>query len=242
VNAGLQLPPREVLLDWQVAGTAHFERALRAFGTGGLGAPSALPGWSRAHVVAHVARNADALVNLLTWAGTGVETPMYVDTETRNRDIERAARQPAEALMADLLRANAGYARAVAELPDPAWQATVRTAQGRPVAAEVVPWMRAREVWVHAVDLDPAAGFAEVPAAMVTALLDDAVATIGARGDGPHLVLEEVGTGRRWAVTGAGPAAVVRGTLPALVGYLLRGRLDPALHTDGALPPPPRWL
>jgi maleylpyruvate isomerase len=32
--------------------------------------PSRLPGWSRAHVVTHLARNADALVNLLTWART----------------------------------------------------------------------------------------------------------------------------------------------------------------------------
>ena len=33
-------------------------------------APSALPGWTRAHVLTHLARNADAMVNLLTWART----------------------------------------------------------------------------------------------------------------------------------------------------------------------------
>jgi maleylpyruvate isomerase len=236
------LPPHAVLLDWQAAGTAYFERTVRAFGTGGLGAPSALPGWSRAHVVAHVARNADALVNLLTWAGTGVETPMYADAETRERDIERGARQPAGVLVADLQRANARYARAVAELPGPAWQATVRTRQGRPVAATAVPWMRACEVWVHAIDLDPAAGFAGLPTALVTALLDAAVESIGARGGGPHLVLEEAGTDRRFDLVGDGPATTVRGSLAALAGYLLRGRPDPALGSDAVLPPAPRWL
>ena len=54
-----------------------------------LAAPSLLPGWSRAHVVAHVAGNAVALLNLLTWARTGVETPMYADDAARNADIER---------------------------------------------------------------------------------------------------------------------------------------------------------
>src|SRR5947209_4673969 len=37
-----------------------------------VGEPSLLPGWTRGHVLAHLARNADALVNLLTWARTGV--------------------------------------------------------------------------------------------------------------------------------------------------------------------------
>lgn len=39
--------------------------------------PSLLPGWSRGHVLTHVARNADGLRNLLIWARTGVETPQY---------------------------------------------------------------------------------------------------------------------------------------------------------------------
>src|SRR6266545_1394914 len=38
---------------------------------------SRLPGWTRAHVVTHLARNADAWVNLQTWARTGIEHPMY---------------------------------------------------------------------------------------------------------------------------------------------------------------------
>ncbi len=39
--------------------------------------PSLLPGWSRGHVLTHIARNADGLGNLLVWARTGVETPQY---------------------------------------------------------------------------------------------------------------------------------------------------------------------
>jgi hypothetical protein len=56
--------------------------------TASLAAPSLLPGWTRAHVLAHVARNADALVNLLTWARTGQPRPMYADRQQRDAEIE----------------------------------------------------------------------------------------------------------------------------------------------------------
>lgn len=34
--------------------------------------PSLLPGWTRGHALTHVARNADGLRNLLSWASTGI--------------------------------------------------------------------------------------------------------------------------------------------------------------------------
>jgi hypothetical protein len=33
------------------------------------------------------------------------------------------------------------------------WTATVRSAQGREIPAAEIPWVRIREVWIHAVDL-----------------------------------------------------------------------------------------
>ena len=56
--------------------------------------PSLLPGWTRGHVLTHVARNADAMTNLLTWARTGVETPAYASPEARGRG-HRGGRRPA---------------------------------------------------------------------------------------------------------------------------------------------------
>lgn len=53
--------------------------------------PSALPGWTRAHVVGHLARNAEALTRLANWADSGVETPMYTSREQRAVEIEEAA-------------------------------------------------------------------------------------------------------------------------------------------------------
>ena len=40
-----------------------------------LRAASALPGWTRAHVVGHLVRNAEAPIRLTTGARTGVDGP-----------------------------------------------------------------------------------------------------------------------------------------------------------------------
>jgi maleylpyruvate isomerase len=91
----------EVLLRWVTEGTKVFEDlTTRA----PLRGPSHLPSWTRARVVAHVARNADALVNLLAWAKTAGERPMYASVGQRANEIEagahRTGREPAEDLRA----------------------------------------------------------------------------------------------------------------------------------------------
>lgn len=68
---------KSVTLPWMGAGTEFLLRAVGALPDDALADPSRLPGWTRAHVVGHLARNADALTRLATWARTGVETPMY---------------------------------------------------------------------------------------------------------------------------------------------------------------------
>ena len=45
--------------------------------------PSLLPGWSRAHVLGHLARNADALVRTLEGTRRGERIPMYVGEAER---------------------------------------------------------------------------------------------------------------------------------------------------------------
>ena len=79
---------------WAADGTRLVVAALADLRDDGFPAPSLLPGWTRAHVVAHLARNAEALTRLATWARTGVETPMYVSPEQRDAEIETSARQP----------------------------------------------------------------------------------------------------------------------------------------------------
>jgi maleylpyruvate isomerase len=53
-----------------------------------LSKPTKCEGWTRAHVIAHLARGADAVTNLATWAVTGQETPAYASREKRDAEIE----------------------------------------------------------------------------------------------------------------------------------------------------------
>src|SRR5580693_1609618 len=88
-----------------------------------LRAPSLLPGWTRAHVLAHLARNADAMRNLLVGVRSGTDRPAYASAEARAADIEAGARRKSAELLADVAD-SAMALRAVARpLPDAAWQA-----------------------------------------------------------------------------------------------------------------------
>src|SRR5829696_7389013 len=94
-------PQLQTALRWWADGEAVVARHLDGLRDDELAADSDLPDWSRAHVVAHLARNADALVNLSTWARTGVETPMYPSRAARNAGIDATAAQPPAELCED---------------------------------------------------------------------------------------------------------------------------------------------
>ncbi|WP_371572951.1 hypothetical protein [Streptomyces sp. NBC_01314] len=67
----------------------------------------------------------------------------------------------------------------MAELTEEQWRAPVVTAQGRTVPASEVPWMRTREVMVHAVDLDTGIQFADLPEEFLAELRHDIVGQRG---------------------------------------------------------------
>ena len=54
-------------------------------------APSLLPGWSRAHVVAHLALNGEGLGGVLRGEAERSPAPMYESQESRDDDIEELA-------------------------------------------------------------------------------------------------------------------------------------------------------
>lgn len=161
-------------LRWVAEGTALLRRALGGLATDeALGQPSALQGWTRKHLLAHVAANADAVGNLVTWARTGVETPMYSSTTQRNADIEAGAGRPADELVAWFDRSATELDDGFDALTDEEWTHQVVTAQGRTVPASETPWMRTRELMVHAVDLDGGVTFDDLPADFLVALEAD---------------------------------------------------------------------
>jgi uncharacterized protein (TIGR03083 family) len=115
--------------------------------------PSLLPGWSRGHVLTHLARNAEGGARLLGWARTGVPSYEYPSVAARAAAIEQGAGRPAAELVADV-RATAGaLAAAAAAMPPGAWQNPVTWTTGQQSPAEMIARSRLAEVLIHHVDL-----------------------------------------------------------------------------------------
>jgi maleylpyruvate isomerase len=206
--------------------------------------PSLLPGWTRGHVLTHLARNADAQVNLLTWARTGTPLPAYASNAAREADIEAGADRPLDELLADL-RASAGrWDEAVAAMPAQAWTAVVQLRGGAEVPAAVLPWERLREVEVHHADLAAAYRTEDWPAAFTQRLLHEAAASLGARPQAPALVLRVTDLGREVKVGDPAGAVCVSGPACTLAAWLT-GRRDGAgltVSPDQPLPSLPQWM
>ena len=222
----------ETFLDTQLADTP-------------LQQPSLLPGWTRAHIAAHLVGNARGLLNLLRWASTGHETPMYPNVEARNRDIDEWARQPDAQLKAMVSHTAEAFYAAAAALPAQAWTTTVRTALGREIPAAEVIWLRTRETWIHAIDLARGAWFDALPDPLIDALLTDVCTTLSTRQGCPAVRLTPEDRVRTWTTGPADiEAATVEGTAAELLAWITgrnRGQ-RPAVTAKHELPVLPAWL
>lgn len=188
---------------WADLGTELFLDAVDRLADADLDAPTALPGWTRGHVIAHVHGNAEALRRLLSWAATGVETPMYAGPRQRAEEIEATSALPAGTLRALVHRSARDLAADMGRLPEAAWQNLVVTAQGRTVPAAEIPWMRAREVCVHAVDLAHGVTFADLPDDFNAALAAEALARHASKGAAADLAAWLTGRADRAPELGA---------------------------------------
>jgi maleylpyruvate isomerase len=205
--------------------------------------PSLLPGWTRGHVLTHLARNADGAVNLLTWARTGVETPQYASWDRREEDIAAGADRPVADQVADLTAASQRLARAVADMPPAAWANVVRWTGGGEAPAARVMWSRLREVEIHHVDLDIGYTPADWPEAFMLRMLRSLARDFGERDDGPRLVVRSPEVGPDLPIGSGASAPVVSGAGAAVVAWLI-GRSNGETLTmapPGPLPAVPTW-
>ena len=84
-------PPDPTDLELLREAAVRLVRTVDAFSDDDWTAPSRLPCWSRAHVVAHLLRNAEGLAASLHGVVAGEQVPMYPSQERRDGDIEELA-------------------------------------------------------------------------------------------------------------------------------------------------------
>ncbi|MEU8531119.1 MULTISPECIES: maleylpyruvate isomerase family mycothiol-dependent enzyme [Streptomyces] len=187
-----------------------------------LAEPSRLPGWTRGHVLAHLSRNADALVNVLRGL------PMYEDAATRDADIERDATRPLDVQLADLRESAERFAAVGAEPAD--WDRKVELRNGVVDAARRIPFRRWVEVDLHHVDLGIGYELENLPDEFTEREIAFLADRWSGRPDVPPVTLTSHPGGPSWTTGGTeGTPVALEGSYADLLGWL-SGRGDKGAH------------
>ncbi len=183
--------------------------------------PSLCEGWTRGHVLAHVARNADGLVRLVRGVVDGTGETMYDSRSKRNADIDAGAVLSRDGLVADIGTTAEALAPQLARLrPEHDDHPLERTpGELRGTGADIV-MMRLRELTWHHVDLEAGFGFADLEPELVSLFLEEEVERVRAAEDVPDVTLRST-EGDEWTI-GVGTTEV-SGDRAALLGWLARG-------------------
>lgn len=196
--------------------------------------PSLLPGWTRGHVVAHVALNAHGYARALRGARTGTPVPAYDSTEARDAEIEQRSGASAEELRT--LNQMAAL-RLAGELRLMKVGVSIERVPGSPVIdAPSVVGMRWREVEIHRADVGLGYGPADWPTPFATYLLEEAAAD---RSEELDLTLHALDIERTVLVGSGGHG--VSGTAGELAWWLIGRGTGEGLSSTRPLPTLGPW-
>lgn len=234
----------EAALDEAAAATDRLLASVDQLDDATLRQPSLLPDWTRAHVLTHVARNADGLANLVRWAVTGEETPMYAGgREQRDRDIAAGAERHIGDIRLDVNDSAERLLEAFADFPDEAFDREVRFSSGAISTGWELPLMRTREVEIHHVDLRLGYTPAHWSAPFVTRTLDQLAPLFLDSRDAPVRELRATDSAARWQVGQDPSGRILVGPQNALLAWLTGRSTGDGLDVepDGPVPPAPVW-
>ena len=223
---GSMVPAGEALAYLRTA-TEDLVAVISGLSDSAVRGPSLLPGWSRGHVLTHLARNAEGGVRLLGWARTGVPSYEYESLEARAAAIEDGAGRLAVVLIDDVRRAADAFSAAAAGMPSEAWDRKVRWTAGQESPASLIVPSRWGEVLIHHVDLDIGYQPADWPSVFTGELLPFIVSDLSGRGAMDAVRLKATDAGRVFTIGEITPASLtIAGPACELLAWLL-GRSDP---------------
>lgn len=232
------------LLDDTLLATSRYLQALTLLDDESADRPSVLPGWSRAHVVAHLSRNADAFTRVLRQAGDGEPASMYAGQDARDADIEETVRRhDAAGLRADAEESAARFATAAATCEtDPATPYTRVPGDTVRYALSTVVGRRRAEVEIHHADLDLGYRPTDWPADFARGMVGQRQEEMAALPRGcPSMVLSATDVDGLWKF-GEGQGPEVRGAVGDLAWWLVgRGGGRGLTCSAGDLPVLDRW-
>lgn len=234
----------DVTLAHLAAETDRVVASAAALDDEGVLAPSLCAGWSRGHVLSHLARNAEGIERVCAAALSGEPGTMYDSDESRDAEVASGAGRGAGELADDVRSSAERLARSMSGLrPEHASLTVPRTPGGRGVPVGLVSFLRLRELVLHHVDLDVGEDLSHLSPDLAQLMLDDAVARLRqAPGDLPPLELHTdegdrhlIGDVTASAAATAPEPLVVTGLRAAMVLWLTRN-IAHDLHSDLPLP------
>ncbi|MEP7055413.1 MAG: maleylpyruvate isomerase N-terminal domain-containing protein [Actinomycetota bacterium] len=180
-----------------IAGQAALNKTLDQLSAADLVKASLLPDWSVAHVLAHVARNADSVVRRLQGAIDDEVVDQYAGGKAgRAAEIEESAGLPPIELIAQVRSSSADVERLCAAMPDDAWERLSRAVNGSERPARDVVYSRWREVEIHHVDLGlDHYTAADWPEELVQRMLPEVLDKLAPRTDPRTLLAWTIGRG-----------------------------------------------
>ena len=122
------MPPPDSTVTHELlpAATRRLVRTIDALTDEQYAEPSGLPDWTRAHVAAHLALNAEGLAGALTGIVTGRDIPMYRSQEDRDADIEALAGAHHSEIRDRFLGGCTHLADAIDAVPERDWDAVLK--------------------------------------------------------------------------------------------------------------------
>jgi maleylpyruvate isomerase len=205
--------PAGLLAELHTAATA-LAAGLDRIPDGGERAPSTLPGWTRGHLLAHVAGICDALARQVEYGRRGETVELYDGgMEGRNRAIDLAAGHSLEQHREDVAAAVQRALAAFDALTDGDWQTRIAFRDGVIFDAGLALW---RELVIHTADLDAGTGPETWNRQFCSHLFDFLAARVPA---GTRLVLQPVAL-PPLAIGAGGSTVVVSGMVTDIAAWL----------------------
>lgn len=211
---------------------------VESFADDEIGRPTRCPGWTRGHIITHLARGADAMANLARWAATGQESRDYLSREKRDADIEAGANRSAAELAADLEQASARLLEAFGSLKDGVQLETLPTLLSGEINVFSLPARRTTEVIVHHDDLATTWEWHEADPDSILDAIELCVRRLRNNPNSPGLHIV-AGEGDEWTV-GDGSFRI-EGYYDELLPFLAREQVEEGLQYEGELPKLPNW-
>lgn len=232
------------LIDETMLATTRYLEALTQLDDESLRGPSVLPGWTRAHVVAHLSRNADAFERVLLQVAAGEPASMYDSPESRNNDIEATVdRHDLAGLLRDAEEATTRLERAWRGCEaDPSTPYTRVPGGQEAWPLESVGRRRRAEVEIHHADLGLSYAADDWPADFSLAMIKQRQEEMATQPRGcPSMVLSSTDVDGLWKF-GVGQGPEIHGTAGALAWWLVgRGGGRGLTSSSGELPTPGPW-